>query len=178
MSQAQAALIDQYRQLHRESLYGTSSEEMLGYIQMELADLGYGNVKTILDYGCGQSRLVDWLAKLNDAIPYRYDPAIPAFSTIPVSTADLVINTDVLEHILEDHIDETIEKIKSISKNVFFNICTVKAVAHLPNGENAHCTVRPESWWESKLKRHFDLIRKVTNYRPGATCSYVTWPKA
>ncbi len=166
-------LIDQYRQIHEERpQYGMSSEQQLGFIQRQVVALE--GIDSILDFGCGRSRLVDWLAKLNDATAYRYDPAIPEFSTLPVEAADLVLNTDVLEHIPEGAIDDILSRIRVVSERVYFNISCIEARATLPDGSNAHCTVQPADWWQARLKQHFSKVRPVKSYRE-STCSFVTW---
>lgn len=167
--------LEQYARLHRDVVgYGASSEQQLGYIQRVVCELPA--IRTILDYGCGQSRLVDWLAKLNDATAYRYDPAIPDYATLPLRQADLVLNTDVLEHIPKDEVDTFIRHISTISSRVYFNISTVPATQTLPNGMNAHCTVQPADWWQERLAKSFRYVRRVKSYRE-STCSFVTWKK-
>lgn len=167
-------LIEQYRLMHLQQRgYGASSERQCGYIQVALDSLG--PIGSILDYGCGRSRLVDWLARLNGATPYRYDPAIAEHSTLPTGPFDLVVNTDVLEHIDEQDLDDVLSEISSLSKNVYFNIATARAAAVLPSGENAHCTVRPDAWWHEKLVAHFPCLRPTEAWKP-QRCSFVTWP--
>lgn len=166
-------LIEQYRQIHSSKQYGRNSELLTGYIHRHV--LGRLEVRTILDFGCGQSRLVDWLAKLSDAKGFRYDPAIPDWSTMPVTSADLVICTDVMEHIPEDDVDDVLTQIRSISRHAYFNIALAMAGEVLPNGENAHCTVRPDKWWQEKLSKHFNLVRKV-DVALRQRAAFVTWP--
>ena len=36
---------------------------------------------------------------------------------------------------------------------MFANVACYPAMKHLPNGENAHCTVRPADWWQEQLHR-------------------------
>jgi 2-polyprenyl-3-methyl-5-hydroxy-6-metoxy-1,4-benzoquinol methylase len=169
----QEELIEQYKLVHAAGTYGRGSEFLLGQVQRILSDKKF-QPKTILDYGCGRSRLVDWLAKLNDATAYRYEPAIPEFSVMPVTEVDFVTNTDVLEHVAEEAVDETIARIRSLSRRAFFCISTRKAGKILPNGENAHATIKDAAWWEERLRRHFPRATATHTLRP-QTCSFVTW---
>jgi len=172
-SQVAQKYIQQYAFLHEEKkAYGTSSEQQLGYIQRTVC--GFEDIDTILDYGCGRSRLVDWLAKLHEATPFRFDPAIAEFAARPNRRFDLVLNTDVLEHIPESDISAVLADIAHFSSRAFFNISVVEAVQILPNGENAHCTVRPKEWWSKELQKHYSKIREVKSYRH-TTVSFVTW---
>jgi hypothetical protein len=111
---------------------------------------------------------------LNDARWVRYDPAIPELSNIPIEQADMVINTDVLEHIPEVDIDEVLTHIRSFSPNVFFNISTRLAREILPDGTNAHCTVWDAETWLARIRRFFPDASLV-HVRPGYSCMIVTW---
>lgn len=171
-------LIRQYQQLHAQSLYGDGAARaarLLGSIQLEVERLG--PIRTVLDYGCGRSPLVNWLAKLNDATPLRYDPAIPEHATLPEGPIDLIVSTDVLEHIPEDLLDNLLAEISSRSQNAYFHIATALATTVLPNGENAHCTVQKPGWWRSRLERHFATVRELPVDRKHR-CAFATWKTA
>ena len=43
---------------------------------------------------------------------------------------------------------------------VFANVACFPARKHLPNGQNAHCTIRPLRWWRQ-------LVEQVARARPG-----------
>ena len=93
---------------------------------------------------------------------YGYDPAVAEFSTMPVKKVDLVINTDVLEHIPEDELPETVQRIASLSQNVFFQLHHGAAVVTLPNGENAHCTIWTPQQYAELFSRYFSTINFLT----------------
>lgn len=164
-------LIEQYRLLHKRKKYGAYSTDQFHYILPWLETI---NPNTILDYGCGQSLLVDQLAKALNASPKRYDPAISKYAVPPSEPIDCVINTDVLEHIPERDIDQFLTAIAEVSGHVFFNISSVPAVNLLPNGENAHCTVENNGWWRDRLKAFFPNVTEVPSFRT-STCSFITW---
>ena len=83
-----------------------------------------------------------------------YDPAYEPFSRIPVGTFDGVICTDVLEHCPEQDIPWILSELFSFARRfVFANVACYPAMKHLPNGENAHCTVRSADWWREQLAR-------------------------
>lgn len=149
-------LIEQYRKLHSENgTYGKTSLRLRNHFQRYVDQLNPG---TVLDYGCGKSKLIDNLE--TNAQLYRYDPAIPEYSEKPEDTFDLVINTDVLEHIPENLLPGILSNIKHISKNAAFCICLVEAVHTLPDGSNCHLTVRPVKWWIRTLRKYFPEIYK------------------
>jgi len=103
------------------------------------------DTNSILDYGCGKSLYhpKGWNAT-------RYDPAVPHFEVKPEKGKkfDLVICTDVLEHIPETSLPTIIDELFSYSsKYVFATAATKPAGKVLPNGMNAHATVKPKEWW-------------------------------
>lgn len=167
---ANEKLIHQYASIHSRKRYGQGTNDLTLHIQTCLLDL---KPMTVLEYGCGQSLLYKNLI-LNDTRWVRYDPAIPELSNIPIEQADMVINTDVLEHIPEVDIDEVLAHIRSFSPNVFFNISTRLAREILPDGTNAHCTVWDAETWLARIRRFFPDASLV-HVRPGYSCMIVTW---
>jgi|TARA_B100001059_G_C17838367_1_gene589960 cyclopropane fatty-acyl-phospholipid synthase-like methyltransferase len=115
------------------------------------------NSQTVLDYGCGKgSQYTDShlniLFHINDENIYMYDPGFPEHENIPEDKFDGVISTDVLEHIPEEIVPKILDEIYSkANKFVYLAICTRLAQAILPNGENAHCTVKEPDWWEKHI---------------------------
>ena len=116
-------------------------------------------IKSTLDYGCGGA---DWMldgfepetnasAKEYFGLEecYRYEPARDIDERRKV---DCVINFDVLEHIFIADVSNVIDEIFSYaSKLVVLNIACYPAQALLPNGENAHITVRHPLWWKAQV---------------------------
>ena len=146
--------IDQYKQLHKASKYGTSSgRQLLSPVQNLI---NKEKPQSLLDYGCGQSDLY----KLITGVPTvdRYDPAIPGIDVKPTGEYDLVVCTDVMEHIPEDTVDEVLQDLQLLGKTVYIVISCVPAYAKLPNGENAHTTVKPQKWWVTKLEEYWSSV--------------------
>lgn len=162
-------LIKNYKELHSEKDYGQTSALYKEHIQACINDI---KPKTILEFGCGQSALINTLTY--EAEYYRYDPAIPQHSSIPVTKTDFIINTDVLEHIPEKDLIDVLKEMKSISANVFFNIATDYANEILPNGENAHCTVWPAERWLTFIKEYFPEST-IAYSKPKSICTIITW---
>ena len=109
------------------------------------------DLRTILDYGSGKGKFHSRIS----AKVTPYDPAYEPFSKEPVEEFDGVICTDVMEHIPEEEVEETLDKIFNFARYfVYFSISTKEAKKILPNGENAHCTVKPKEWWEEEITKH------------------------
>lgn len=118
---------------------------------------------TILDYGSGKGKQYGQLRiEGNDGEEHDsvldywgvdhiacYDPAFPPYSELPQGTFDGVICTDVMEHCPEEDVPWIVDEIFGYATRfVFVNAACYPALKRLPNGENAHCTIRPPEWWE------------------------------
>ena len=116
-----------------------------------------------MDYGCGKGNLVQYLRdEYPDVEVCGYDPAVSEYSKVPERKFDLITCTDVLEHIPEVELIESIEKISSMSEHVFFILHHGPAEAVLENGENAHCTIKPPEWYYDIFQKFFPY----TQYLP------------
>jgi hypothetical protein len=143
---------DLNRQLHAENpKYGTSGAKFAERVR--LMALAMGN-PTILDYGAGKGLLAQALPQLRVA---EYDPAVPGKDAPPVP-ADLVVCTDVLEHIEPECLGAILEDLRRLMRGRgFFNIATRPAVKHLADGRNAHLIVQPAAWWRAQLEPLFKI---------------------
>ena len=83
-----------------------------------------------------------------------YDPAYQPFNRLPEGRFDGVVCTDVLEHCPEEDLDWILREVFGFAERfVFFSIACFPADRRLPNGENAHCTIRPVDWWSEVIGR-------------------------
>lgn len=156
-------LIAQYRKLHESGPYGRGDQQVTETLARWIAGSGV-RVESALDYGAGQSMLLDYL--LPSAVEkVRYDPAIPEIAEKPQGRFDLVTCTDVMEHIPEVEITELLSEIAGYAFVALFVIYLGKASTILPNGENAHCTQRPTEWWQGRLLQHFEVVRQIPSPR-------------
>ncbi len=143
---------EQNRQLHKlNDTYGRSSEQWVPYIDTMIKDEGYASV---LDYGCGKGELK---ARLPDHPIVEYDPAIEGKEAAP-EPAELVVCTDVFEHIEPEHINAVLRDLKRVTKRkLFFSVACVPASKALPDGRNAHILLKPAAWWKDKIAEHFHI---------------------
>jgi hypothetical protein len=116
--------------------------------------------RTLLDYGCGKGGQYTVREVHNlwgGIMPTLYDPAVPGLDQRPERRFDGVICTDVLEHIPEDELVETLEDIRGYAdKWVYLGIFCGPAKKRLPDGRNAHVTIRPPKWWGRLVRKVFD----------------------
>ena len=163
--------VDQYRQIHESKSYGATSVRNFRHLAAQASTLP---VTSIVDFGCGQSVLVDHLAEYLGASAARYDPAIPAFEEKPEGQFDLLLNTDVLEHIPETEIDGLLAEMRAMAKNALFIIDLRLAKEILPNGDNAHCSLFPAAWWQEKVASHFGKAEPIS-VRHAGRAAFRTW---
>lgn len=113
----------------------------------------------ILDYGCGKQTLAAALGPTHRVV--GYDPAIPKLSAAP-QPADVVVCTDVLEHVEPSCIDDVLDDLCRVTqKAALITVATRPAVKVLADGRNAHLTVQPFSWWREHFLSRFDVIDVV-----------------
>lgn len=113
--------------------------------------------ETVLDYGCGKGTLgfalgrPEWFSE--------YDPAIPGKDAEPEHQVDLVVCTDVLEHVEISSLAEVLEHLRHLAKlGMFVSIATQPSSNTLADGRNAHLIVRDAAWWRAQLERYFKVI--------------------
>lgn len=117
----------------------------------------YKDIKTVLDFGCGKGTLKKALLSNNCEID-EYDPAIKGKEKIPKKVYDLIITTDVLEHLHNDELSWACQEFLDMSpKYMLHFISTVPAVQLLPDGTNAHKTIHNADWW------HKTVMEKTNN---------------
>lgn len=165
------AQIDQYRQMHVVSTYGNSSIRTAPYL---IPQIRFLRPSSVIDYGCGQSALPDAIKAAGVDYVYRYDPAVPAYAQRPDRVFDLLICVDVLEHVPEPELSSVLSDIRSLAHNAMLIIDTKPARQFLPNGRNAHATVRPIAWWRDLVALHFPYTEAFFS-RPRDRACIKTW---
>lgn len=143
-------------QLHQSRPdYGTSGARWSKLVERLVQQFRVGSV---LDYGCGKQTLAEALSHLKIV---GYDPAISGLDR-PPEPADLVVCTDVLEHVEPECIDNVLDDICRVtSKMALVTVATRPAVKVLADGRNAHLTVMPFAWWKSSFLSRFDIAEVV-----------------
>lgn len=164
-------LSELYRRMHLEgerflnippekTFPGESLPPQAGRIKRLIARTGATNV---LDYGSGKGQQYD-LRNIRFAdgaaaesiqdywevdFVQCFDPSYPPHSAVPTGQFDGVVCTDVLEHCPEEDVPWIVEELFGFATRfVFASVACYPARKRLPNGENAHCTVKPAAWWE------------------------------
>jgi hypothetical protein len=144
---------------------GSSLPRHVGRIKRLIDTTG---ARTILDYGSGKGmqyrphkvvvegkHVADGIAEYWDVDEVRcYDPGYKPYSALPEDKFDGVVCTDVLEHLPEEDLGWILDEIVGFAeKFVYLNVACFPAKKTLPNGENAHVTVREPDWWAALVQK-------------------------
>ena len=123
--------------------------------------------KTALDYGSGGSDLNT--EEISEGISFKDYVGLkkiyqfePARDLKKKGKFDMVLSFDVLEHIFIADLPWVINDIFSkANKCVLINVACYEAAALLPNGENAHVTLRHPLWWLGQIECISTLHKNV-----------------
>jgi hypothetical protein len=173
-------LIDSYKVLHQEEgkFKGISLVPLVPTLMSLVKE---NDCKTLLDYGCGKAipydkdrcKEVDLrhpIQKLCNLKSFDlYDPAYEKYATLPDKKYDIIVCTDVLEHIAEQDINYVLTEILSHSKKiVFLNISCQLALKHFKEGKfkgkNVHISVFDPSWWAHKIGKVWNKFNHLKIY--------------
>lgn len=182
-------LLELYREMHvrgevlrllppEQTFPGASLLPQAHHVRRLVAQSG---ARSILDYGSGKGaqyrpmRLKAAESSWPSVQEYWgvesidcYDPGYEPFSRLPQERFDGVIATDVLEHCPEDDLGWIVAELFALARSfVFASVACHPAVKRLPNGENAHCTVRPPAFWQEIFTRSATTLWEVRAYTKG-----------
>lgn len=134
----------QNEQLHRERAnYGARGDRHVALLKTLGADF--------LDYGCGKGALSRALPGVRN-----YDPCVPEYSGEP-SPADVLVCTDVLEHIEPECLDAVLAHMRDLTRVTAYVVVALKPDRSktLPDGSDPHRIVKSAQWWQKELGRYF-----------------------
>lgn len=144
-----AEYLELNKRLHKaKATYGTSGHRYAYVVKDACKQL---KTQDVLDYGCGKRTLefsLGWIIK-------NYDPCIVGLDARP-EPADIVVCSDVLEHVEPECLDDVLLDIWGLTKKcALFAIHLKPALKILEDGRNAHLTIQTEEWWKEKLQDYF-----------------------
>ena len=151
-----ADYLAQQRELHaRPGGYGGKGHKWTPTVLAIAAEVG---AQSLLDYGCGQGSL---MRALQDSLPvacdsrpqlFDYDPAIPGRDAAP-APADLVVCTDVLEHIEPRCLGAVLAHLRALTQKALFLVVALDpANKTLLDGRNAHLIQESPAWWTERVR--------------------------
>ena len=159
-----AAIID----LHSKYVWGIGAGKYVGDSIVAVLKQ-HPEIKTILDYGCGEGTLKDRVEDdgITDKIWTLYDPGMPKFDSVPTGKFDLVITTDVLEHVEEIMLNNVLDHLRDLTGRFLYNeiacYSTNRTFFSGPYiGQDLHINLKaPDMWKQRLLHRDFE-VREFT----------------
>lgn len=148
-------ITDHYRALNQKLHETNQNYGNSGFMRMsDVSDL-VGSGDTVLDYGCGKGTLKEFAA----FEVAEYDPAIPGKDADP-EPADVVVCTDVMEHVEPELVDKVISHVYALTRRVAYFVISLRpANKTLPDGRNAHLSVHEPAWWRERMQAYFSFGR-------------------
>lgn len=161
------AYLQEQKRLHAEPRgYGQRGGKWCQQVSAFAWEFGY---QTVLDYGCGQGSLAYQLrlaSRFKAENIFEYDPAIPGKDTLP-EPADLVVATDVLEHVEPDRIWFVLQHLASLTKCACFVVISlVETAKTLSDGQQAHILLRSVEWWKAQFAENGLLVSRELSVKP------------
>ncbi len=153
--------LDQYKQLHQNNNNYGKGLLHFEYIKAVLNAISANNV---IDFGCGKGVMANALNETGMFKCAKYDPSIPKYSTPPTGHFDALINTDVLEHIPDNKLDGILKVMEQLSDIALIIPHLDLAVTILPDGTNAHCTIKSPNEWNNVLSRYWPFVTRFYHH--------------
>lgn len=171
---------EQNRLLHEQcDVYGVSG---VHYAEMVFGLIALHHPHTVIDFGCGKDTLRETVyalvqeryavrgkftkprdrnRRMTPSMPIwrSYDPSIPELSMLPETPADMMICTDVMEHVERECLSEVIGYLRDMTKKVIFcSIAMKPACRKLPDGRNTHRIIKKKDFWMEKFSSDFHIV--------------------
>ena len=167
-------LLDHYKYKHDTDRLFSKGSSLLKHVPYLARIIKDYRVESVLDYGCGKATWWNyeymratfdgWLGKVT-----LYDPAVSKYDQLPEGRFDLVVCTDVLEHIHPDDTHEVVDRlIRYTRRHLFCCIALTPAKKTFPDGTNLHINLRSQEKWEKLFADRVKTYQESTN-------SYITY---
>jgi hypothetical protein len=157
----QQALLD----IHATAQWGDTAGKYAGDSIVELLK-DHPEIETILDYGCGEGTLREWVEDKGIHKDWTlYDPGMWDFKNKPKGKFDLVITTDVLEHVEEIMLNNVIKHLRELTGRFLYNeiacyFCSVRFGSGPYIGQDLHINVKaPDQWGMRLIHPDFNVIK-------------------
>lgn len=152
---------DYAKQLSKEhdgSKWGTTGAKYAGNNLLEtLTSRPY--IQTALDWGAGKGMLGEFIVS---NLPYitwtNYDPGIPHYDKLPKGPFDLVVSSDVMEHVEPELVTSVLQEMeRRCSRLLYLDIActpTGRTFAEGPyKGQDLHLVVEKPDWWRQTVRK-------------------------
>jgi hypothetical protein len=120
-------------------------------------------IKTVLDYGAGQRTLEKFVkancSRYSELVWTNYDPGIDGIDTLPEEKFDLIVSSDVLEHVEPEQLPQVLKYLYEHNKYYQYHLIACDPCgSKLPDGRNAHLIVEHPDWWAHQFRDHGTIM--------------------
>ena len=155
--------------LHTKELWGNTGGKYVGDSVVKILEAN-PEIKTILDYGCGAATLKKFVEDrgITDKQWTLYDPAVKIYDKEPTGKFDLVISTDVLEHVEEIMLNNVIRNLQSLTGKFLLSeiacyLCNCKFENGPYVGQDMHISLKAPDGWRLRLEHpDFEDIESIS----------------
>ena len=155
--------------LHAQALWGNTGGKYVGDSVVKILE-DHPEIKTILDYGCGAATLKKFVEDkgITDKQWTLYDPAVKIYDKEPTGKFDLVISTDVLEHVEEIMLNNVIRNLQSLTGKFLLSeiacyLCNSEFESGPYVGQDMHISLKAPDGWRLRLAHpDFEDIESVS----------------
>jgi len=149
---------EQLTKEHAGTNWGSTGFRYSGRAIAEVVD-ARSYLRTALDYGCGKGTIAQNFPHLAFT---QYDPGIPSLSKKPKGRYDLVVCTDVMEHVEPHLVAHVVKELGEYTDKVLFVdiacYLTGKVFADGPyKDRDLHLVVKDPEWWKQLFDREVGL---------------------
>ena len=142
-------------QLHPD--WGATGEKSNGDVILGILRK-HAYITRVLDFGAGKGSLGRYIrGELDREITWvDYDPGISGIDEIPYGEFDMVVSTDVLEHVEPAKVDATIQLLASKTKTILISYISCMYTEFYFDegpfeGQDLHLSVHDPIWWKEKF---------------------------
>ncbi len=143
--------------IHATTIFGDTAGKYAGDSIVSLLKAN-PEIQTILDYGCGVGTLKQWVEDkgITDKDWTLYDPGVAEFQQVPTGKFDLVITTDVLEHVEEIMLNNVLKHLRSMTGKFLYNeiacyFCRDSFRSGPYVGWDLHINLKAPDMWKKRL---------------------------
>ncbi|PCI54153.1 MAG: hypothetical protein COB36_10705 [Alphaproteobacteria bacterium] len=161
LDQDRGAEVEKYEAAYLEDYY-RMGDARKAYAEENIASAK--DCKTHLDVGCGRGEMVDFAESIGlksqgvEAVDYLADRAniIHGFAwdlRFDNNSVDLVTMFDVIEHVLPEDTERTLNELKRVAKKQLF--ITAANYSSFHDGQELHINKRPYEEWDALFRQIF-----------------------
>lgn len=169
-----------YTEVFSRPEYSAEDHIQYHYVLLKLHDIGFSNVFSMLDISSGRGHLIKHIQKLypealitSTDIKRFHQENVAKFIECDLSVDndrqrlrdagnyDVVVCTDVLEHLEKSFISEVIKLISDLAS---YSILAIANHSDVWNGQELHIIQEGNLYWEAIINKYFEVIEQKNTF--------------